>query len=72
MGPYHDQYIEPKYLDVESYELISSGIETVNPTVAHGDLLGTRYVWKMVGSSIKWNFPTERSSRFSAEKSSIA
>lgn len=39
LGPYHDQYIEPKYLDVESYELISSGIETVNPTVAHGDLL---------------------------------
>lgn len=39
LGPYHDKYIELKYLDVEHYELVSPVMEAVNSTVAHGDLL---------------------------------
>lgn len=38
LGPYHDQYIELKYLGVYRYKFSTPG-QDANPTVAHGDLL---------------------------------
>jgi hypothetical protein len=39
LGPYHDQYIELKYLDVDRYRFSFPGRQVANSTVAHGDLL---------------------------------
>lgn len=39
LGPYHDLYIELKYLGVVGYKLIAPAREGIAPTVAHGDLL---------------------------------
>lgn len=39
LGPYHDQFIEIKYLGVNAYKLISADQSATNRAVAHGDLL---------------------------------
>ena len=39
LGPYHDQFIEIKYLGVSSYKLLSADQSSTNNAVAHGDLL---------------------------------
>lgn len=38
LGPYHDYYIELKYIDVGEYKIIT-GQAMSNPFVSHGDLL---------------------------------
>lgn len=38
LGPYHDHYIELKYVDVREYKVIASQ-PIANPLVGHGDLL---------------------------------
>lgn len=38
LGPYHDHYIELKYVDVQEYKVIA-GRAMANPLVGHGDLL---------------------------------
>ncbi|MBT9513547.1 MAG: hypothetical protein IV104_14510 [Acidovorax sp.] len=38
LGPFHDCYIELKYIDVQEYK-ITAGRVTKNPLVGHGDLL---------------------------------